>query len=117
MYSSHSAGSSGISGTSMPAMFSLTMARSNGLSSTNTILSKPIFSTFCMALMLSTLVSQLAMKTAISSSRSTMSGCFSKGSRALSSSFFEQTHIIMPLWRNFFTHIWNSVYALPMPSP
>ena len=98
-------------------MFSLTIWRSKGLSSRKTIESKPMFRILWIVRILSTFVSQLAIKTAMSSSLSTISGCFSKGSLAVSSLFFETTQVMTPLCLSFLIHIWNSVKAFPIPNP
>ena len=64
---------------------------------------------------LSTLLSQLATKTEISSSFNTISGWARNGSFAIDSVFLLQTQMIMPLFFNFLTHCWISVKALPIP--
>ena len=66
-------------------------SRSAGLSSTNTSESRPMSSVSAIARSWSGLSSQLATKTAMSSSRRRISGCRSNGSRASASLFFEQT--------------------------
>jgi hypothetical protein len=86
-----------------------TISRSNGLSSRNTIESIPMFSVSWIWRMLSTLLSQLATKTAKSSSRRTISGCDLKGSAATASSFLLQTARITPRSLSFLIHSCSSV--------
>ena len=93
------------------------MFRSNGLSSRNTNESMPMLRMLCMRRMLSALLSQFAINTAMSSTLSTISGFFSNTSLAFLSSFFEHTASMIPRSFSFFIHSWNSVNALPMPNP
>jgi len=96
-------------------MFSLTIFLSKGLSSTKTIESNPIFNISWIYLMLLTLLSQFATKTAISSIFKTISGWCKNGSFAFISSFLLQTAMIIPLSFNSFAHNWIAEYILPNP--